>query len=123
VTVRQTDEGGVMIGDSEEARTTSLATDHAISSLMAERAIRMFPLLADLNVVRTWSAFRVISPDGFPIYDQSRTHPGAFVAMAHSGVTLAPNHTFTLADHIAAGALPDRLQTFSAERFDVPTAG
>ena len=33
----------------------------------------MFPLLAGLNVVRTWAALRVMSPDGFPIYEQSAT--------------------------------------------------
>ena len=37
-----------------------------VISAMADRAIRMFPLLAGLNVVRTWSALRVMSPDGFP---------------------------------------------------------
>jgi glycine/D-amino acid oxidase-like deaminating enzyme len=120
VTIRQTDEGGVMIGDSEEARSRSLDTDHAVSSVMADRAIRMFPLLADLNVVRTWAAFRVMSPDGLPIYDRSRNHPGAFIAMAHSGVTLAPHHALTLAEHVAAGHLPDALSAFSARRFDVP---
>ena len=103
VTVRQTDEGGVMIGDSEEADGSSLRIDHSISSVMADRAIRMFPLLGDLNVVRTWTAFRVMTPDGSPVYEQSETCPGAFVAMAHSGVTLAPQHAFSLADYIAAG--------------------
>ena len=94
VTVRQTDEGGVMIGDSEEADGAGLTIDHAISSVMADRAIRMFPLLADLNVVRTWSALRVMTLDGCPVYEQSQACPGAFIAMAHSGVTLAPQHAY-----------------------------
>src|SRR3954454_16930532 len=94
VTVRQTDEGGVMIGDSEETHGTGLTIDHAISSVMADRAIRMFPLLEDLNVVRTWSALRVMTLDGCPVYEASQACPGAFMAMAHSGVTLAPQHAY-----------------------------
>jgi glycine/D-amino acid oxidase-like deaminating enzyme len=82
----------------------------------------MFPLLAGLNVVRTWSALRVMSPDGFPIYDQSRSCPGAFVATCHSGVTLAANHVLSLAPHILEGALPAELQPFSAGRLHVPSA-
>jgi len=80
----------------------------------------MFPRLAGLNVVRTWSALRVMSPDGFPIYDQSLTCPGAFVVTCHSGVTLAANHVLTVAPAILAGALPDTLASFSSRRFHVP---
>jgi glycine/D-amino acid oxidase-like deaminating enzyme len=79
----------------------------------------MFPLLGNLNVVRTWSGIRVMPKDGFPIYDQSETCPGAFVACCHSGVTLAPNHAFDIAPMIAQGALDlDRVGAFSAKRFD-----
>ena len=122
VTVRQTDEGGVMIGDSQEDLGFDTIVRHPVISVMAERAIRMFPLLAGLNVVRTWSALRVMSPDGFPIYDQSRSCPGAFVATCHSGVTLAANHVLSLAPHILEGALPAELQPFSAGRLHVPSA-
>ena len=120
VTVRQTNEGGVMIGDSEEATDASLMIDHGISSVMADRAIRMFPLLADLNVVRTWSALRVMTLDGCPVYEQSDTCPGAFMAMAHSGVTLAPQHAYVLADAIAAGSIPEEMAVFGTRRFHVP---
>jgi glycine/D-amino acid oxidase-like deaminating enzyme len=120
VTLRQTDEGGVMIGDSEEADGAGLTIDHAISSVMADRAIRMFPLLADLNVVRTWSALRVMTLDGCPVYEESQACPGAFVAMAHSGVTLAPQHAYVLADAIAAGSIPEDLLAFGTRRFHVP---
>ena len=38
-----------------------------------------------------------MTPDGYPIYAQSQTHPGAFVALCHSGVTLAAFHARELA--------------------------
>lgn len=122
-TVRQTDEGGVMIGDSQEEAGFDTAVGTGVLSTMAERAIRKFPLLGRLNVVRTWSALRVMTPDGFPVYDQSRTHPGAFLATCHSGVTLAANHALVLPRLIVAGRLPaEEFDVFSARRFDVPAA-
>jgi hydrogen cyanide synthase HcnC len=122
VTVRQTDEGGVMIGDSAEEAGPDERIGLGVLSVMAGRAVRMFPRIAALNVVRTWAALRVMSRDGFPIYDQSEGAPGAFVATCHSGVTLAANHALALAPHIAAGKLPEEFDVFSARRFDVPKA-
>jgi glycine/D-amino acid oxidase-like deaminating enzyme len=117
VTLRQTDEGTVMIGDSREEATDSAGMTQPINTVMADRAVRFFPALARLNVVRTWSAIRVMTGDGFPIYQQSTTHPGAFVVCCHSGVTLAAGHALTLAPMIVAGALEDRLAVFSPARF------
>jgi glycine/D-amino acid oxidase-like deaminating enzyme len=117
-TLRQTDEGTVMIGDSQEDALDDRDHRLSIDAVMADRARRMFPLLDRLNVIRMWSGIRVMPQDGFPIYDQSESCPGAFIACCHSGVTLAPNHAFDIAPMVAAGAL-DKAQTdaFSARRF------
>ena len=72
---------------------------------LADRAVRTFPTLRDVRINRTWAALRVMSPDGFLIYDQSRAPPGAFLATCHSGVTLAAAHAFELAPQMAAGEL------------------
>jgi glycine/D-amino acid oxidase-like deaminating enzyme len=124
VTLRQTDEGTVMIGDSREESTDPAGLTLGVAATEAERAVRMFPRLASANVVRTWSAIRVMTQDGFPIYDESETHPGAFVLCCHSGVTLAANHALTVAPMIARGALdPGLVAPFSARRFHVQAAG
>lgn len=121
-TIRQTDEGGVMIGDSQEEAVEPVV-GHGVIAVLADRAQRVFPRLASLNIVRTWAALRVMTQDGFPIYDQSTRCPGAFVATCHSGVTLAAAHALTLAPLIAQGALPaERFQTFSSRRFHVQKA-
>jgi glycine/D-amino acid oxidase-like deaminating enzyme len=121
-TIRQTDEGGVMLGDSqEEAADPVVGTP--VLAVLADRAARIFPQLARLNVVRTWAALRVMTKDSCPIYDQSATHPGAFAATCHSGVTLAANHALALAPLIAGGQLPaGSFQVFSSRRFDVQEA-
>jgi glycine/D-amino acid oxidase-like deaminating enzyme len=120
VTLRQTDEGTIMIGDSQLDGSDPDEVTMPVISVMAARAIRMFPILARLNVVRSWSGIRVMTHDGFPIYDQSETCPGAFLVCCHSGVTLAANHALTLASMISSGRLDaDSVGAFSARRFDV----
>jgi glycine/D-amino acid oxidase-like deaminating enzyme len=121
-TIRQTDEGGVLIGDSQEEAGFDDSVGLGVISAMAERAVCMFPHLGRLNVVRTWAALRVMTQDGFPIYDQSQRCPGAFIATCHSGVTLAANHALVLAPLLAADALSPELEVFSARRFNVPAA-
>jgi octopine oxidase subunit B len=122
VTVRQTDEGGVMIGDSKEDDAADDRTCLGVLAAQARRAIRMFPLLAGLNVVRGWAAMRVMSPDGLPIYEASTAAPGAFLVTCHSGVTLTPAHAEILAPMIARGSLDDDLSVFTSARFHVPAA-
>jgi len=117
--VRQTGEGVVQIGDSQEDVGFDDGTTLAQLSRIAARAVRCFPLLADVDVVRTWGALRVMSPDGFPIYQASAECPGAFVVTCHSGITLAAQHAGPLVDWIRGGPQPEAIRGFSSERFDV----
>ncbi|MGF6769995.1 glycine/D-amino acid oxidase-like deaminating enzyme [Paraburkholderia sp. GAS199] len=116
--VRQTDEGSVQFGDSmEEVGFNDFTTTHVLSDI-ARRGVRAFPLLQHVRLVRMWAALRVYSPDGFPIYDQSAAHPGAFVVTCHSGVTLAAAHALRIAPWIMGAPMPEELPTFSARRFE-----
>lgn len=122
-TLRQTDEGTWLIGDSqEEAGYVDNLVGLPILGTLADRAVRTLPALRDVRVVRSWAALRVMSKDGFPIYQQSETCPGAFVATCHSGVTLAAAHALNLAPMIAAGRLADDMAPFSTRRFHVQAA-
>src|SRR5262249_61754679 len=105
-TIRQTDEGGVMIGDSVEEAGFDACVGGEVLAVMADRALRMFPHLAKLNVVRCWAALRVMPQDGYPIYDQSKACPGAFIATCHSGVTLAAAPALLLLPCIDMGYMP-----------------
>jgi glycine/D-amino acid oxidase-like deaminating enzyme len=120
--MRQTQEGTVMLGDSQEDAGFDIATSTRAVAGIAARNIRVLPALAEARIVRTWSALRVMSPDGKPIYDQSTRYPGAFAATCHSGVTLAGAHALALAPAILAGTLPESLAAFSAARFAATTA-
>lgn len=120
--LRQTAEGTVMIGSTRE--DVGLDTGTTVSGIveMSHRAISTFPVLANLNVVRAWAALRVLTPDGKPVYAESKSNPGIFVATCHSGVTLAAMHANLFPDWVLEGRFPAALATFDPERFDVQSA-
>ena len=110
--LRQTEEGTVMLGDSAEDAGFDTTTRVHILQKIAERNIRTFPALKQASIIRTWAALRVMSPDGFPIYEQSARYPGAFATTCHSGVTLAGVHALALAPAILTGELPGETRRF-----------
>lgn len=120
--IRQTVEGTIMIGESREESNFDDTTSPEIVHTLAERAVKTFPFLRNVRIVRTWGALRVMAPDGLPIYEQSREFPGAFVCTCHSGVTLAAAHALHYAQYVIDGALPPELARFSTRRFDVRAA-
>ena len=120
--VRQVDEGGFQLGWSSDEVGMDLATRAGTLRDIARRCTRIFPYLGDLRIVRTWAALRVMTADGFPLYEQSRECPGAFGITCHSGVTLAAVHALEVAEWIRAGAIPTEFAAFSAARFDVSPA-
>jgi len=120
--VRQTREGSIMIGATHEEVGLDCSTTSEAAAVLSASALRQFPGLRDVSLVRQWAGLRILTPDGFPIYAESETHPGAFVALCHSGVTLAAFHAGILADCIAGGQLSEELHVFHHRRFDVPKA-
>ena len=120
--LRQTEEGSVMLGDSQEDVGFDTTTRVAVLRKIADRNTRIFPALKDAGVIRMWAALRVMSPDGLPIYEQSERFAGAFGATCHSGVTLAGVHALVLGPAILDGALPESLAAFGSARFGRPAA-
>lgn len=120
--IRQTREGTVMIGTTNEETGLDASTTTEAAALISANALRQFPGFGEARLVRQWAGLRIMTPDGYPVYAESKTHPGAFVALCHSGVTLAPVHAGLLAEGIAEGRLPDSLDIFHQGRFDVSQA-
>jgi glycine/D-amino acid oxidase-like deaminating enzyme len=123
LSVRQNAEGTFMMGYSAAEIGFDTRTEPETTRDIAWRNSQIFPFLAKLRIVRTWAGLRVMTPDGFPIYEESDSHRGVFVATGHSGVTTAAAHSHLLAGYIAEGALPEELRALSTERFHVPASG
>ena len=116
---RQVDEGGIQIGaTNEEVGFDDRVTQPGISGLAAE-AIAAYPALARAQLVRSWGALRVLSPDGLPIYQESRDMPGAYLVTCHSGITLAAAHARFLPDWLERTEAAPDLEVFSEDRFAV----
>jgi len=120
--VRQIEEGVVQIGTTTEEGETNPATTVADLARMAGRAAQVIPALAQARIVRSWAGIRPMTPDGCPIYQQSPMHPGAFVAVCHSGVTLCAVHAGPLAEAILAGTLPNDVTDLHPDRFNAHAA-
>ena len=120
--IRQTQEGSIMIGDSHEDVGFDDRTTPGVTGDIARYAVRVFPFLAGVRIVRVWGCLRTWPPDGFPIYDRSLSHAGAFVLSCHSGVSLAATHATRLVEWICDDDGAPNLEAFSANRFDIGMA-
>ena len=120
--IRQVGEGAVQIGDSKEDAGFDDGTAPPVLAGIVRRAVRIYPRLEPVRIVRSWSALRVMSPDGHPIYDHSEQCPGAFLVTCHSGVTLAAAHARVLAGWILGEDPPDYMESFSVRRLARQTA-
>jgi glycine/D-amino acid oxidase-like deaminating enzyme len=118
--VRQTDEGTVMLGATKESVGFDTGFNVEMIRQVASRAVRKVPALKGLRMIRSWSALRIMSPDGFPVYQESDDHPGAYSISCHSGVTLAAAHALKLAPRLLEPGFNAHFAAFSPRRFDVP---
>lgn len=119
--LRQTTEGSVQIGSSTEDVGFDDRTTTDIIAWQARRAVATFPALARARLVRAWGALRPLAPDGYPIYEESSSCPGAFVAITHSGVSLAAAHCFVIGPWTCGLVqTPSDFDVFRGERFADP---
>lgn len=115
---RQTAEGSVQIGSTTEDVGLDDSTTVEKIEWLARRAVDTFPALANARLVRAWGALRPLTPDGYPIYQESDTCPGAFAVVCHSGVTLAAIHANVVGPWM--GGLtdaPPEIAAFHGKRF------
>ena len=118
-TLRQVDEGGIQIGGTKaEAGLDDRETLEKMQDL-ARHAVDVWPALADVNIIRSWGALRVMTSDGYPIYAQAPDGSETYLVTCHSGVTLAPMHATKLVDWLDKNDLAPDLEAFSDARFKV----
>ncbi|MDX1738519.1 MAG: FAD-binding oxidoreductase [Alphaproteobacteria bacterium] len=123
-TVRQVDEGGIQIGASSEDVGLDDRENIPVTAGLARDAIALYPVLQNIKLVRSWTALRIMSPDGLPIYQKSLTHPGISLVTCHSGITLAAAHSKYLPQWLTGVGedvddLARLLASFSEARFNV----
>ena len=120
--IRQNYDGSFMLGASHEAVGYNIETSYEVLQNIAKRAIRILPNLKNLQMIRSWAALRVLTPDKMPVYLESDQYPGAYAITSHSGVSLASLHSSNLVEWILEERIPPGFTAFHPKRFNVQEA-
>jgi glycine/D-amino acid oxidase-like deaminating enzyme len=121
VHLRQRADGSVLVGErSQETVAADPGMRHA-RALLAQAA-RFFPLLSGVPVERWWLAWRAMPADRLPIVGPLPWLEGLYLAVSHSGVTLAPALGRLVAGEVAEETADGLLAPFRPGRFAERTA-
>lgn len=84
--------GTVLIGASRERVGFDDTMSVEVLRRLASLAVRIFPFLADVRLMRTYRGFRPYCPDHLPVIGPDTRTPGVFHACGHegAGIGLAP---------------------------------
>ena len=115
--LRQCLDGSAMIG---EGTQESLARDDSQSHAdeLLARAAEYVPALKGASAVPVPVGYRPMPLDGFPVVGFSSKAPSVYLALTHSGVTLAPLIAQLATMEIVDGARVDLLGDYRPSRFD-----
>ena len=115
--LRQCADGRLMIGEGDQE---SLAEDdsQAHADDLLARACRYLPGLAGAQAVAVPVGWRPMPLDGYPVMGFASGAPNMYVALTHSGVTLAPALSQLAAQEICGGTPADAvLGPYRPQRF------
>ena len=119
LSIEQQESGGLIIGGTREfVDYEGENTFEAIETMM-KRAIRFFPALKDVSIIRFFSGFRPYTPDGLSLLGEVKTLPGFYMAAGHEGdgIALAPITGKLVAELIVTGKTSYDISDFSPNRF------
>ncbi|MCP4398474.1 MAG: FAD-binding oxidoreductase, partial [bacterium] len=88
----QSREGNYLIGSTRENGTFDKRTDFVALNVLIKQAVKFFPVLKHINVIRCFAGFRPLTPDGKPIIGEVEDCQGFYIAAGHGGdgIALAP---------------------------------
>lgn len=74
-----------LIGSSREFIGFNTKVNHQITKYIAKRAVRFYPHMAHMNVIRTYAGLRPWTEDHLPIVSEVKEVPGFYTAAGHEG--------------------------------------
>lgn len=118
--VEGTPSGPVLIGASRERVGFDRTLSVPVVARLAARAADLFPVLADVRVLRAYHGFRPYLPDHLPAIGPDPRAPGLFHACGHegAGIGLAPATGLLIAEAIRGKRPVLDLAPFAPDRFD-----
>ena len=116
VHIRQGTDGVVMIGEGTQESIARDDSQHHAEALLA-RAAHYLPDLEDSSVFPVPVGYRPMPSDELPIVGYTDAVPNLYLALMHSGVTLAPLIAEFAAMEVLDGARVDTLEPYRPGRF------
>lgn len=122
--VGQTKSGNLLIGGSREFVGFDRRTTREVTTMIGKAAVRVFPELANVRIVRTFAGLRPYTPDSMPILGPVDSLPGLYIAAGHEGdgIALAPVSGKVMAEIICGIDSEMDLTPFSLNRFTGATS-
>ncbi|WP_269409431.1 NAD(P)/FAD-dependent oxidoreductase [Lentibacillus daqui] len=80
-----TESQNFLIGSSREFNGFDTKVSQKVTQLIAKRAVRFYPKMADMAVIRTYAGLRPWTEDHLPIISHVDEVPGFYVAAGHEG--------------------------------------
>lgn len=119
LSIEQTENGGLVIGSTREFAGFDRENTLEAMEVTMRRAMRFFPALKDVNIIRAFAGLRPFTPDGIPVIGEVEKLPGFFVAAGHEGdgIALAPITGKLMAELLVQGKSSYPLEAFSPNRF------
>ncbi|MFF2044283.1 NAD(P)/FAD-dependent oxidoreductase [Kitasatospora sp. NPDC058170] len=117
--VEGTPGGPVLIGASRERVGFDRTLSVEVLNRLAAQAAALFPVLADVNVLRAYRGFRPYLPDHLPAIGADPRVPGLYHACGHegAGIGLAPATGLLISEQLVGKAPSLDLSPFRADRF------
>jgi glycine/D-amino acid oxidase-like deaminating enzyme len=109
--------GQVLLGVTNENVGEDTGITAEMISSRVRKAIRILPVLKKARGIRCTAALRPMTPDRLPIYQKVDGVDDFYVAVGHSGITLAPVTGKIFADLITQGHTDVPLDVYRVERF------
>jgi glycine/D-amino acid oxidase-like deaminating enzyme len=119
LSIEQTENGGMIIGSTREFAGFEKENTFEAIDVMMKRAIRFFPALENVDIIRFFSGFRPYTPDGLPMLGETSALHGFYMAAGHEGdgIALSPITGKLIAELIAEGKPSYNIDVFSPDRF------
>ncbi len=80
-----TESQNFLIGSSREFSGFNTKVNHEVTKYIARRAVRFYPKIADMTVIRTYAGLRPWTEDHLPIVSHVEEVPGFYIAAGHEG--------------------------------------
>ncbi len=114
---KQFDDGNILIGVSNEYVGENTRVTTEVLSTRVRLAMKLIPALKAARAIRCAAALRPMPPDGLPIYQKMDEVSDFYVAVGHSGITLAPVTGKIFSELITQGHTDVPLDEYRVERF------